>query len=81
MPRPRNAPVTALGQALVEHRKDRSLQTITAEIGVPYTTLSRIERGTHRPSADTARVLARWLGWTTDQVLDAAEQPAGGKDA
>lgn len=33
-------------------------------------------RGTHRPSADTARALARWLGWTVEQVLEAADQPA-----
>ena len=62
-------------------RASTSLEALAAELGVSQPTLSRVERGTHRPSADTARALARWLGWTTDQVLDAAEQPAGGKDA
>ena len=38
--------------------------------------LSRLETGTRKPSADTARALARWLSWTIEQVLDAAEQPA-----
>lgn len=31
---------------------------------------------THAPSADTARALARWLGWTVEQVFEAAETPA-----
>lgn len=48
------------------------------EAGLPHTTLSRLERGTHRPSADTARKLATWLGWTVEEVLDAADQPVAG---
>lgn len=51
-------------------------ESSAASMAVPCGTLARLERGTHRPSADTARALARWLGWTTDQVLDAADQPA-----
>lgn len=47
-----------------------------SQAGVPHTTLSRLERGTHRPSADTALVLARWLGWTMEQVMAAADEPA-----
>lgn len=39
-------------------------------------TLSRLERGTHRPSYDTAVKLARWLGWTVEQVMEAASAPA-----
>jgi hypothetical protein len=38
--------------------------------------LARLERGTHRPTYDTAVKLAAWLGWTTDQVMQAAAQPA-----
>lgn len=34
-----------------------------------------MERGTHRPSYDTAKKLAAWLGWTTDQVMEAAGRP------
>ena len=52
--------------------------TAEQESGVPHTTLSRIERGTHAPSADTARALARWLGWTVEQVFEAAETPVAG---
>jgi DNA-binding XRE family transcriptional regulator len=43
--------------------------------GLPRFTLSRIERGTHRPTYDTARALATWLGWTVDEVMVAAETP------
>jgi DNA-binding XRE family transcriptional regulator len=45
-------------------------------VGIPQATLSRLERGKHRPNTDTARKLAAWLGWSLEQVLDAAEAPA-----
>lgn len=44
-------------------------------VGVAETTISHQERGTHRPSYDTAVKLARWLGWTVEQVMEAAAQP------
>lgn len=44
-------------------------------------TYYKLERGTHRPSTDTARALAKWLGWTVEQVLDAADQPAPPRDS
>jgi DNA-binding XRE family transcriptional regulator len=43
---------------------------------VPRSPLTRIERGAHRASLDTARALARRVGWTLEEVLDAAERPA-----
>ena len=46
------------------------------EAGLSEATYYRLERGARGPSAQQARALARWLGWTTDQVLDAAEQAA-----
>lgn len=76
MPRPRGQLRTKLGAELVARRGEASLESVSGEMSMAYQTLSRLERGTHRPSADTARALARWLGWTTDQVLDAADQPA-----
>ncbi len=75
MPRPRSGEPTRLGQAIRAQRGEVSLEAIAAELDVSHTTLSRLERGTHRPSAATARTLARRLGWTVEQVLDAAEQP------
>ncbi|MBL8616324.1 MAG: helix-turn-helix domain-containing protein [Deltaproteobacteria bacterium] len=39
-------------------------------------TYYKIERGTHAPSLATALKLAKWLGWTVEQVVEAAGQPA-----
>lgn len=85
MPRPRSALSTALGATLVAKRGGASLEAVAVEVGVPYTTLSRVERGTHAPSIATALKLAKWLGWTVEQVVEAAaqpapEQPEGGDD-
>lgn len=44
---------------------------------MPRSTIASIERGSHRPSLDTARTLARWLGLSVEQVVDAADTPAG----
>jgi DNA-binding XRE family transcriptional regulator len=62
-----------LGRAVRARRGERGQVEAGAEAGLPHSTLSRIERGTHRPSVETARALAVWLGWTLEQVLDAAE--------
>lgn len=75
MPRPRLPPTSALGTALVERRGEASLDACAEALGIRYTTLSRLERGTHRPSYATAVKLAAWLGWTTDQVMEAASTP------
>jgi len=78
MPRPPSNPTpsTALGVAIIACRGGRSGREAAAEIGIDQGMLSRLETGARSPSAQTARALARWLGWTTDQVLDAAGQPA-----
>lgn len=75
MPRPPSPPTTRLGQAMAAHRGNNSGRDAAAEIGIDSAAYHRIETGTRGPSGPTARALARWLGWTTDQVLDAAEQP------
>ena len=46
------------------------------DLGVAQTTLSGVERGSHTPSPDTAMKLAAWLGWTLEQVYEAAATPA-----
>ncbi len=76
MPRPRNDPTTALGAAVVDARADRSLQALAKELRTTHITLSRVERGTHKPSIDTSYKLARWLGWDLERVIRAANQPA-----
>jgi DNA-binding XRE family transcriptional regulator len=51
-------------------------ESAAAATGITQATMSRIERGTSRPTYDTAVKLAAWLGWTTDQVMEAAGRPA-----
>jgi DNA-binding XRE family transcriptional regulator len=70
------APVTFLGAHVRTQRAGRTQEAVAAEVGLPRATLSSIERGAFRPSYDTARALARWLGWTVEQVMDAADRPA-----
>jgi DNA-binding XRE family transcriptional regulator len=76
--RPPHAPAFRLGVAIRQRRGDQGQVAAGVEAGVAHTTLSRLERGTHRPSADTARKLATWLGWTIEEVLTAADEPVGG---
>ena len=66
---------------MVAARAERSLQTISETTRIPYTTLSRLERGTHSPSAATALALARWLGWSVEEVLVAAATSAASAEA
>lgn len=76
MPRPTPPPTTALAVALRARRGDQSQEEGSEVAGLPRGTLSRLERGTHRPTYDTAVKLAAWLGWTVEQVMDAASHPA-----
>jgi DNA-binding XRE family transcriptional regulator len=68
-------PTTRLGVALRSKRADQSQADAAEEANVPRFTLSRIERGAHRPTYDTAKALATWLGWSVDEVMTAAETP------
>lgn len=76
MPRPPALPSTSLGAAVQDRRAGEPMRALAERLQVANTTLSSIERGTHAPSVATARALAKWLGWTVEQVLDAADQPA-----
>jgi transcriptional regulator with XRE-family HTH domain len=76
MGRARSGEPTALGAAMRARRGATTLEQLAAELGTTHATLSRLERGEHRPTADTARRLARWLAWSVEQVLDAADAPA-----
>jgi plasmid maintenance system antidote protein VapI len=67
---------TALSSALLARRGSSDQRAAAAEIGIPPTTLSPIERGRQKLSTETALKLARWLGWTMEQVVEAAGQPA-----
>lgn len=74
---PIHRPMTVLGTALRARRGEQSQREAAAEIGLTQPTFTRLERGSHTPSYPTAVALARWLGWTVEQVMEAAEQEVG----
>lgn len=76
MPNPPAPTGSSLGTAIRRQRGAMSQAGLAAQLGVVPLTLSRIERGAHTPSYATAVKLAAWLGWTTDQVMEAAARPA-----
>jgi transcriptional regulator with XRE-family HTH domain len=76
MSRPKAKPVTALGEAVQRKRGSAALRDIPG-FEISDSTLSRIERGKSTPSVETARALATWLGWSLEQVFEAAEREAG----
>ena len=80
MPRPPPKPTTALGAAIQQRRGTARQEDVAEELRLTGATLSRLERGANRPTYDTAVKLAAWLGWTTDQVMQAADQPAPPSD-
>ena len=67
---------TRLGVALQSKRGDMSQRSADIAAGVERSTIGRIERGAHLPSFPTALKLARWLGWTVEQVMEAAGEAA-----
>ena len=69
-------PGTTLGQAVRAARGDESLVEVAKRLGLSHPTLSRIERGTHAPSIATALALSKWLGWSLEDVVRAASEPA-----
>ena len=69
-------PPNALSAELIARRGGQTQAEAAIEAGLAQRTWSALERGTHAPSAGTALKLARWLGWTVEQVLVAAEEPA-----
>lgn len=76
MGRPAPTPGSLLGAELQSRRAGRPSTEIAPEVGVTHSTWLRIEKGKHRPTYDTAVRLAAWLGWTVEQVMEAAKAPA-----
>lgn len=75
MARPTSPVTTRLGQSIRAHRAPLSQEEAGGVCGIPAGTMSRVERGVHRPDTDTVVKLARWLGWTMEEVVAAASQP------
>ena len=74
MSRKPNPPKTALGAA-IRARRVTTGEATAEQLGISKVTLYRLERGDHSPTASTALKLARWLGWTMEQVVEAAAAP------
>jgi DNA-binding XRE family transcriptional regulator len=75
MGRPPKPPKTALGRAIRDKRGDATGDDVAALLGIDRNTLYRLERGEHGPSMQTALALAKWLGWTIEEVVHAAGKP------
>jgi transcriptional regulator with XRE-family HTH domain len=72
---------TRLGAEIIAKRGTQHLKDVAAELGVRQNTVSRLERGECSPSAATALKLAKWLGWTMEEVMEASVRertPEGG---
>lgn len=63
---------TRLELALRAKRGRLSQAEACAEMGVAQGTYSRLERGIHRPIGTMAMTVAAWLGWTEQEVIEAA---------
>lgn len=74
-------PATQLGLAMTKRRGHQQQRDVARELGTTDATISRIERGLNVPTPDLALGLARWLGWTMEQVYEAARQPAEGSSS
>jgi transcriptional regulator with XRE-family HTH domain len=72
MPRPSAPPRTRLGAEIRARRGACDQEQQAAVLCLSRPTLSRLERGTTRPTYDTALKLTQWLGWSIEQVMDAA---------
>jgi DNA-binding XRE family transcriptional regulator len=78
VPRPPTQPVTDLGSAMQAKRGDVDPATMAARIGLKRSTYYSLERGSHRPSYETALVLAAWLGpeWTIERIMATPKRSA-----
>lgn len=76
MGRPAPTPGSLLGSELQSRRAGRPSTEVAPEVGVTYMTWLRLEKGTHRPTYDTAVKIAGWLGWSVERVMSASKEPA-----
>lgn len=75
MPRPSRPATSCLGVELRRKRGDAGLRETATALGLSWSGLSLIEHGARKPSIRSTLVLARWLGWTADEVLAAVDMP------
>ena len=77
MPRRRATPTTALAAAIQARRGASKLRDIADEAGLSWATLARLERGGGVQKSATRLAVAWWLGWTEEQIADAAKTAPG----
>lgn len=63
---------TALSLALRQQRGEAPLRPAARALGISHVTLLQLERGQRKPGLELALRLARWLGWSAEQVLAAS---------
>ena len=73
MPRRRATPTTVLAAAIQAKRGNSKLRDIADEAGISWATLARLERGGGVQKIATRSAVARWLGWTEEQVIEAVK--------
>lgn len=73
MPRRRATPTTALAAVIQAKRGTSKLRDIADEAGLSWATLARLERGGGVQKIATRLAVARWLGWTEEQVIEAVK--------
>ena len=73
MPRRRATPTTALAAAIQAKRGNAKLRDIADEAGLSWATLARLERGGGVQKIATRSAVAKWLGWSEEQVADAVK--------
>lgn len=73
MARPRTFPSTRLGSAL--QARGQQIAVMAKESGVSTGTLCRLEQGQRSVDWRTAKLLAAWLGWTAEEVMEGACSP------
>ena len=73
MPRRRATPTTVLAAAIQAKRGTSKLRDIADEAGLSWATLARLERGGGVQKISTRLAVARWLGWTEEQIIEAVK--------
>jgi transcriptional regulator with XRE-family HTH domain len=68
-------PDQAVAAAIRRLRGDQAQEALAFKAGVSTSTISRIERGQHKPSLPTLRKIAAGLGISLAELIEAADHP------
>jgi transcriptional regulator with XRE-family HTH domain len=70
-------PDQAIAVAVRRLRGTQPQESLAFKAGVSTSTVSRIERGLHKPSLPTLRKIAAGLGMSLTELMEAADNPNG----